>query len=178
MAAITKSAPSSDSRWSSVLRTVSGLSSPATSRSPSSCITPRRPSSMSMSVTVESRSEPDWISRRRSTGTKLELPPPMIVTLNGMVVSPSAHRVVGHRKNRGLEDPAGARPADRVHDRVGHLLRAQHPGQVGILGRAALAHRKRRLDAAGREDRAAHAAAEELMVERAHEADLGVLRGG
>ena len=86
IAAITKSAATSDSRWSSVLRTVRALPSPSISFSPSSCITASRCSSMSIKVTSESPSTWEEISLRRSSGTKLELPPPMIVTFFPTVV--------------------------------------------------------------------------------------------
>ena len=95
IAAITKSAPASASRWSVVLSTRRALPSPSISFSPSRCIVSSRPWSMSISVTVESPSTSLVISRRSSTGTKLELPPPMIVTFFPTVVpfvSPSSRR--------------------------------------------------------------------------------------
>src|SRR6476469_2959582 len=180
IAAITKSAPASDSRWSVVLVTVSAADSPSINLSPSRCITSSRWSSMSISVTCESPSTGEEISRRSSSGTKLELPPPMIVTflLTALVLSLcSAHRVVAHGQDRCLEDPARAWAGDGIDDGVGDFLGAQHAGKVGILRRAPAAHRELGLDAAGGEDRAANALAVQLVVERAQEADLGVLAG-
>src|SRR5260221_9347067 len=122
MAAITKSVSTRESRWSVVLFTVSALPSLAISLSASDCITPSRPSFRSISVTAHPPSDGDCSSRRIRIGTKLLLPPPMMVTLSGMWLLLLVHRVVGHGQDGGLEHAVRARPGDGVDDGVGDLL--------------------------------------------------------
>src|SRR5438552_2631769 len=162
----------------SVLLTVSSLRSLSISLPASACITPRRPSSMSISVTCAPPRTGDCISRRIRIGTKLLLPPPMIVTFAGIGGVLLVHRVVAHGQDRRLEDAVRARPRHAVDDGVGDLLGPHHQGQVGVAGRAASAHGELGVDAAGGDRRAAHALAMELVVERPHESDLGELGGG
>src|SRR2546427_1298732 len=139
-------------------------------------MTRTRSSSTSISVTAASPRTFDWMNFRISNGTKLLLPPPMIVTLTLIVLLTSTEGVFAHRENRRLEHALRSRAGQRVDDPFGDLLRTHHGVEIRVIRIATASHGELGSNATWADDRAPDPALPELVVERAHESDLRELR--
>ena len=83
---------------------------------------------------------------------------------------------LGHRPERGLEDPEPARPLEHEDAHLGHVLGGHHPRQHVRCAPAPRLEREVGRDSPGADVRAADPLLAQLVVERAREADLPELR--